>query len=87
MKKTQTSLYIHQGLHEVLHSHSYLFVLSFIQIFLEPFYIPRAWAIPWNLCRCKADILAEEREKTVNPANLWAVEYAKTVSAVGKKLN
>ena len=59
----------------------------FIQIFLEPFYIPRAWAIPWNLCRCKADILAEEREKTVNPANLWAVEYAKTVSAVGKKLN
>ena len=58
----------------------------FIQIFLEPFYIPRA-CIPWNLCRCKADILAEEREKTVNPANLWAVEYAKNVSAVGKKLN
>lgn len=41
----------------------------FIQIFLEPFYILRAWATPWNLCRYKADILAE-REKTVNPANL-----------------
>lgn len=34
----------------------------------------------------KADILAGAREqKTINPTNLWAVEYARNVSGVGRK--